>query len=172
MIFISKKTSKLNSDEIFKILTLKEEEWRHGLSSQKKFFKKNVKKFDIHNLFFTSNKKKKLLGYTCFRMRHFMLNKKKMKYMLLDSIIGSKDYKKKKYGKKIMKINNIFIKKNRLPSFLLCNKKNSNFFKLYKWRLIPSNKFQIKHRVKKNKNLMFYNSNLMSKNINNISLTI
>ena len=95
-----------------------------------------------------------------------------MKYMLLDSIIVSKDYKKKKYGKKIMKINNIFIKKNRLPSFLLCNKKNSNFFKLYKWRLIPSNKFQIKHRVKKNKNLMFYNSNLMSKNINNISLTI
>ncbi len=172
MIFLSKKTSQLNRDEFLKILILKEEEWKHGISSQKKFFKKNVKKFDIHNLFFKSNKKKKLIGYTCFRVRHFMLNKKKMKYMLLDSIIVSKDYKKKNYGKKIMKINNIFIKKNRLPSFLFCTKKKSNFFKLFKWKLFPSKKFQIAYRVKKKQNLMYYNSNLMIKNINIISLTI
>ena len=80
-----------------------------------------------------------------------MLNKKKKKYMLLDSILVSKDYKKKNYGKKIMKINNIFIKKSRLPSFLLCTKKNSNFFKLFKWKMIPSKKFHIANRVKKTK---------------------
>ncbi len=172
MIFLSKKTSQLNIDEFSKILILKEEEWKHGISSQKKFFKKNIKKFDIHNLFFISNKKKKLIGYTCFRRRYFMLNKKKMKYMLLDSILVSKDYKKKNYGKKIMKINNIFIKKNRLPSFLLCTKKNSNFFKLFKWKLIPPKKFHIANKVKKNQNLMFYNSNLLNKNINIVTLTI
>ena len=44
--------------KFLKILVLKEEEWKHGISSQKKFFKKNIKKFDIHNLFFISNKKK------------------------------------------------------------------------------------------------------------------
>ena len=78
MIFISKKTSQLNIDEFSKILVLKEEEWKHGISSQKKFFfKKNIKKFDIHNLFFISNKKKRLIGYTCFRMRYLSSNKKK-----------------------------------------------------------------------------------------------
>ena len=91
--------------------------------------------------------------------------------MLLDSILVSKDYKKN-YGK-IMKINNIFIKKSRLPSFFtLYQKKNSNFFKLFKWKMIPSKKFHIANRVKKNQNLMFYNSNLMNKNINIITLTI
>ena len=92
--------------------------------------------------------------------------------MLLDSILVSKDFKKKELWKKIMKINNIFIKKSKLPSFLLCTKKNSNFFKLFKWKKIPSKKFRIQNRVKKNQNLMFYNSNLMNKNINIITLTI
>ena len=38
--------------------------------------------------------------------------------------------------------------------------------------MIPSKKFHIANRVKKNQNLMFYNSNLMNKNINIITLTI
>ena len=50
-----------------------------GYPLKKNFLKKILKNFDIHNLFFISNKKR-LIGYTCFRMRYFMLNKKKEIY--------------------------------------------------------------------------------------------
>ena len=57
MIFFSKKTYELSKKEISKILELKDQSWSYGNLSQEKFFKKNIKKKDLHNLLFKSKKK-------------------------------------------------------------------------------------------------------------------
>ena len=52
--------------QIKSICELKEKEWKFGINSQIKWFKKNIKKNDIHNLFYI---KSKLIGYTLLRKR-------------------------------------------------------------------------------------------------------
>ena len=157
MILSSKKTNQLNKKEVSNILNLKEQQWKFGLNSQKKFFKKNVKNYDFHNFIYSSQNKKNLIGYTCFRIRHLSVENQKFKYMLLDSIIIKKKFQKKNYGRKLMKFNNSFIKKKKLPSFLFCSKKNLKFFEMFKWKKIISKNFRI---PKKNKKFcMCYNSN-------------
>ena len=92
--------------------------------------------------------------------------------MRLDSIIVNKDFQKKKYGRKLMKLNNTFIKKKRLPSFLFCSQKNSKFFKLFKWKVVPKKNFKISNKTKKKQMCMFYNSNLSIKDKKIFVLTI
>ena len=57
-----KASSKLKND----ICRLKDKFWKFGLSSQKKWLKKNVKEEDVHNCIFAN---KKLVGYTLIRRR-------------------------------------------------------------------------------------------------------
>lgn len=158
MIFDLKQTKHLNQKDLLSILKIKDEEWKFGIFSQKKFFKKNIKKTDIHILLYKSPQKKELVGYTCFRLREFFLLKKKINYMLLDSIIIKKKFKKKKYGRELMKFNNKLIKKQKLPSFLFCNHKNEKFFQLFKWKSEQSQNYKIINNNKKKKVFMSYNN--------------
>ena len=48
--FISKTTRQLNLRDINLIYLLKDSQWKFGKKSQLKWFKKNIKSFDIHNL--------------------------------------------------------------------------------------------------------------------------
>jgi len=54
----------LSKKIILDICKLKNENWNYGLTSNLKWFKKKVKKKDIHNLLFLN---KKLIGYTLLR---------------------------------------------------------------------------------------------------------
>ena len=172
MIFNSKKTNQLSQKDLSKIFKLKEERWKFGISSQKKFFKKNIKKFDIHNFIYKSQKKNELIGYTCFRLRNIFLSEKKFNYLLLDTIIISKKYRKKNYGKKLMKLNNKMIKKNKIPSFLFCNSKNAKFFKSFKWKFLPHRTYKVlKNNVKK-QFCMSYNNKFRIKSNQILLLTI
>ena len=54
-------TKYLLKENIKKILEIKNENWKYGLNSQKKFFIKNILPDDYHVLLFF---KKKLIGYT------------------------------------------------------------------------------------------------------------
>ena len=59
-------SSKLTNNEIKQICSLKNKQWKFGIKSQLKWFKNNIKKFDLHNLFYI---KSKLVGYTLLRKR-------------------------------------------------------------------------------------------------------
>ena len=161
----SNKTVNLKKETIVSICQLKDSHWKHGLKSQLSHFKKYIKKNDIHNIILI---KKKLVGYTAFRLRKFKFRKKEYNYLLLDTIIVEQKSRKKKYTNLLMKFNNNFIKKKKLPSFLICTKKNSLFFKKYKWSLLNKKNFNI---IGHKKFELFMGFNLSTANINEKKLT-
>ena len=137
---VSLKTSKLNKNKIIQISNLKDSQWRHGINSQIEWFKKNIKKNDIHNLLYL---KSKLIGYTLLRRRSFNNNNKlKKRYLLFDSLVIHKDYRNKKLSNLLMIFNNTIIRKTRLFSFLICKNDLVDFYKKYDW--IKLNKKNIK----------------------------
>ena len=88
-------TKKLSKKAIKKICSLKDKQWRFGIKSQIKWFEDNVKKNDYHNLFYV---KSKLVGYTLLRKRTCLIGNlnKKDKYILFDTMVIDKSYRKKK----------------------------------------------------------------------------
>lgn len=152
--FKSLHTKKLNKKVIRNICKLKEESWAHGIKSQLVYFKKNIKNTDIHNLIYNI---RDLIGYTVLRKRKMKYKKKYYNFLLLDTIIIKKKYRKKNFGKKIMLFNNKIIKDTKMLSILLCKNKNVKFFEKFHWKKIP-----LKHCLisdyKSKKNLMYFNS--------------
>ena len=137
---VSLKTSKLNKNKIIQISNLKDSQWRLGINSQIEWFKKNIKKNDIHNLLYL---KSKLIGYTLLRRRSFNSNNKlKKRYLLFDTLVIHKDYRNKKLSNLLMIFNNTIIRKTRLFSFLICKNDLVDFYKKYDW--IKLNKKNIK----------------------------
>ena len=78
-------SSKLTNNEIKKICLLKDKQWKFGINSQLKWFKNNIKKFDLHSLFYI---KSKLVGYTLLRKRTSKIEnlKKNIHYLLFDTL--------------------------------------------------------------------------------------
>ena len=137
---VSLETSKLNINKIIQISNLKDSQWRFGINSQIEWFKKNIKKNDIHNLLYL---KSKLIGYTLLRRRSFNNNNKlKKRYLLFDTLVIHKDYRNKKLSNLLMIFNNTIIRETRLFSFLICNNDLVDFYKKYDW--IKLNKKNIK----------------------------
>ena len=128
---VSLKTSKLNKNKIIQISNLKDSQWRFGINSQIEWFKKNIKKNDIHNLLYL---KSKLIGYTLLRRRSFNNNNKlKKRYLLFDTLIIHKDYRNKKLSNLLMIFNNTIIRETGLFSFFICKNDLVNFYKKYDW---------------------------------------
>ena len=137
---ISKQTKKLTSINIKKICLLKDAQWKHGIKSQLKWFKSNIKSNDSHNLFFIKNT---LIGYTLLRKRTLRITNKNLKYFLFDTLILKKKLRKKKLSTLMMYFNNNVIKKNQIMSLLICKKKQLYFYKKYGWKRISKKKFVI-----------------------------
>lgn len=129
---LSLTSTKLGKDKIIQINKLKDSQWKFGLKSQTKWFKKNIKKNDIHNLFYI---KSKLIGYTLLRRRTYNLNnnKRKKKYILFDTLVIHKNYRNKKISRLLMVFNNTIIRETGLFSFLICKKKLINFYIKNNW---------------------------------------
>ena len=138
IILISLKTYQLKDDDIIKICKLKNTHWRFGIKNQLHWFKKNIKQNDIHNLCFQN---KKLIGYTALRKGIYKLNKFSKRCLLFDTLIINKSKRNIKLGKLMMNFNNLIIKKNNQPAFLICKKKLINFYKKFGWKIINKNKF-------------------------------
>lgn len=155
--FISLKTTQLSNSNLNKILKLKDFFWQFGKYSQLKWFKKNIKKNDIHNLLFF---KKNLIGYTCLRKKKLINNKIRINCLLLDTFIIHPSHRKKKLSKILMKKNNFIIKKKKLISILLCSKKLENFYIKFNWQKIPIKKFNLIGVNLRKKLILTYNNNL------------
>ena len=149
----SKITSQLKKHEIKSICFLKETHWKHGIFSQLKWYNENVKKKDVNVILKFSDK---IIGYTLLRKIKGEINGKIRNYFLFDTLIIDKSFREKKFSKIMMKLNNKIIKKNKIPSFLICKKKMIKFYKLYNWKVLDKKKFKIKE-IKSKKNLMSYN---------------
>ena len=125
-------TRKLSKKQKLEILKLKDIHWRHGLTSQLLHFKKNYKKNDLHNLLYH---KKKIIGYTGLRKINIIKNKKKTKFLLFDTLIISKPYRKLGLSSLLMKFNNCVIEDNKIRSYLVCKKELSRFYKKHSWKI-------------------------------------
>ena len=77
-------SSKLTNNEIKKICLLKDKQWKFGINSQLKWFKNNIKKFDLHSLFYI---KSKLVGYTLLRKRTSKIENLKKIYIIFCLIL-------------------------------------------------------------------------------------
>ncbi len=135
-------SDKLTNNEIKQICLLKDKQWRYGANSQVKWFKNNIKKFDIHNLFYI---KSKLVGYTLLRKRTFKIDnlKKNIMYLLLDTLIIDKKFRGMKFSDLLMSFNNTIIKQSGFFSFLICNNKLVSFYKKNNWIKLNKKKFNV-----------------------------
>jgi len=130
--FFSIISSKLKNSQIKSICLLKDKRWKFGIKSQMKWYRKNIKKNDIHNLFYI---KSKLVGYTLLRKRTYetrSLNKR-TNYLLFDTLIIDKKYRGKKLSNLLMSFNNAIINQSGYFSFLICKKELISFYKKNKW---------------------------------------
>ena len=134
------KTKDLTKDKIFLICKIKNSHWVWTVSKQINWFKKNVKKMDINNLLSVNNK---LVAYNLLRKRKVLQGQKLFNYYYFDTIIILKKWRKKGLGETLMKHNNKIIDKSKKHAFLICQKRNVEFYKKYRWKVIPNNKFEL-----------------------------
>lgn len=124
-------THKLSKKQKLEILKLKDIHWKHGLNSQLSHFNKNYKKNDLNNLLYYKNK---LIGYTGLRKMSVILNKKKINFLLFDTLIISKPYRNIGLSNVLMKFNNCVIKDHKTRSYLVCKNELLKFYKKHGWR--------------------------------------
>lgn len=157
---VSKTTGQLNLREINSICVLKNTQWKFGVKSQLKWFKRNIKSFDIHNLFFLKNK---LVGYTLLRKRNYISKNLKKKYLLFDTLIIKKEFRKKKYSTIMMNFNNEIIKHNNCLSYLMCAKNLVSFYKKYNWKKLNNSSFVVVDHPFNTNGMIFNYNNTTSK---------
>jgi hypothetical protein len=133
----------LTKKQIKEICKLKKQQWKYKIQSHIDHFIKNVKRDDIHNLFYINSK---LIGYTLLRKRTFKVNKKSKnsKYLLFDTLIIDKQYRRRKLASLIMNFNNTTIKQKKYFSFLMCKKELINFYKKFNWVKLQRNNINFK----------------------------
>ncbi len=157
---INLKTYQLDKNLIESICKLKNSHWKTTIKLQKEFFTKNCKKKDIHSILIL---KKKIIGYTLLRKRK--LDEKNF-YLLFDTMIINKKFRDKGFAKILMGYNNFVIKKNKLSSILICEKRLVDFYKKFSWRLCD---FKTKKTLKFTMSYNYenlYNKKLSKKKIN------
>tara|TARA_B100001093_G_C26671471_1_gene946361 strand:- start:73 stop:591 length:519 start_codon:yes stop_codon:yes gene_type:complete len=159
--FLSIISSKLKKNQIKSICLLKDKQWRFGLSSQIKWYKKNIKKNDIHNLFYI---KSKLVGYTLLRKRTCEVKtlNKENKYLLFDTLIIDKKYRGQNLSNLLMNFNNSIIDHSGFFSFLICKNDLVNFYIKYKWKKLNNKNIKIKDHPFST-NGMIFNDSLINK---------
>ena len=137
----SLKTDQLTKNIVNKILKIKDQTWKYGLISQKKYFNSTVKKKDIHNLlFFKSN----LIGYTLLNKKNIVFNNKKIPILYLDSLVISVKFRGKRIANLLMNFNNKIILDYNYFCILSCDKKMVSFYKKFFWSKINKNKKFVK----------------------------
>ena len=166
--FHSISSIKLKKKQIKEICLLKDKEWKYGIKSQLIWFDKNIKKNDIHNLFYL---RAKLIGYTLLRKRSFKVNKllKKKTYLLFDTLILDKKFRKNNYSTLLMNFNNKIIQKKGFFSFLICRKKLVNFYKKNGWKILGKNRIKIADYKFSSFGMIFNNNKIYKKYFFNIN---
>ena len=157
----SKKTHKLSKKDIKSICVLKNTHWRYSMKSQLDWFKKNTKKNDIHNMLYF---KSQMIGYTLLKNRTCKINSLTKKYLLFDTLILKKSFRKKKISNLIMNFDNKIIRLNNKISFLICKKNMINFYKKFNWKILEKKNFSILTNISNMSGMIFNQKNFSTKN--------
>ena len=148
-------TKHLKENVIFDICKLKNTHWKYGIKSQLNWFNKYIQDNDVHHLAYI---KEKLVGYGLLRNRSFFYQKNKKKYLYYDTLVVSKKYRELQIGKKLSNLTVKTIKKLKLHSMLICEKKIVNFHEKYGWKKVNKEKPQIlDHKYSKSFSMMCFN---------------
>ncbi len=152
-------TKNLKINLINEILSLKNSYWKHTISSQRNFFKSNIKKNDFHILL---SSEKKLLAYGCLRKGIFIKKNKKIKHIRFDTFIISKSYRGKNYTYLLMNFINKIIENSNCAGILFTGKELINLYKKFNWKIAVPKKFKIltpsvNNQLSKEKIMMIYN---------------
>ena len=149
------KTKNLQKKYIYLILSLKNKHWKQTMASQKRFFKDNINKNDLHIILLNKNK---LIGYVCLRKKKYLIKNKIKKYLHFDTLIVEKNSRKMNYTILLMNFANKIIENSGCCSILYCEKKLIIFYKKYNWEITKKKFFNIikssNHKIK-----MIYNNN-------------
>ena len=159
-LLLSKQTKKLHKDQIIQICKLKNIHYKYGFKSNLNWFKKYVKKEDIHNLIYYNSK---LIGYTLLRIRTFYLGKIKNKYLYFDTLVIDKKFRDRKISYLLMHFNNQIILKKKKISFLVCLNAVVKYYKKFGWETMRKNIFSIKDHNFNSNGMCFNNRNLNNK---------
>ena len=156
-------TSKLSNIQIKQICLLKDEQWKFGIKSQLKYFKNNIKKFDLHNLFYI---KSKLVGYTLLRKRTYKIKnlKNNNHYLLFDTLVIDKKFRGMKLSNLLMSFNNTIIKQSGFSSFLICSNELVSFYKKNNWTKLNNKEFSVMDSLFSS-NGMVFNQKIFKKKI-------
>ena len=129
----SVKKKNLTKNDIKQICLLKNSFWKYGLKKQLIWFKTYIKKNDLNVLLKINDK---IVGYVLLRKRTLYISKKKYIYLLFDTLIIKKNFRKKNLSKLIINFTNIIMIKEKKIGVLYCNKKLINFYLLFNWKKI------------------------------------
>jgi len=156
-------SSRLTNHEIKQICLLKDKQWKFGIKSQLKWFKNNIKKFDLHNLFYI---KSKLIGYTLLRKRTSKIKnlKKNIPYLLFDTLVIDNKYRGMKLSHLLMSFNNTIIKQSGFSSFLICSNELVSFYKKNNWTKLNNKEFSVMDSLFSS-NGMVFNQKIFKKKI-------
>lgn len=145
LLLLSKKKKVLSKKELYEIYKLKNSFWGFGISSQKKWFTKNVKENDINILLKNNNK---IIGYALLRARTLKLSKQKLKYLLFDTLIINKSLRKKSLAKLMVNYVNITIKAENKIGILYCVRSLINYYLSMNWyKLNKKNVYLADHKL-------------------------
>jgi len=155
-------SSKLTNNEIKQICLLKDKQWKFGIKSQLKYFKNNIKKFDLHSLFYI---KSKLVGYTLLRKRTSKIEnlKKNIHYLLFDTLVIDKKYRGMKLSDLLMSFNNTTIKQSGFSSFLICSNELVSFYKKNNWTRLNKKIFNVADHTFSSNGMIFNKKNFEKK---------
>ena len=161
--FKSIKTKSLTTAKIKKIISLKKQIYKFSLSSQKRWFLKNINSNDINNFFIYD---KNIIGYTALRIKKGFLNRKQIDLLIFDTFLVDKSFRKKGFGTELMKFNNHIIKKKKMGSLLICEKSMIKFYKKFDWYNFNKKKIKFSNHNMNKKSVML--NNIKIKNIKNL----
>ena len=147
------KTTDLNKNLVIEILKLKNTHWKKGLESQKKHFKENISKSDIHILLYY---KKRLSGYVLLRKKKCFFKNRHISYFHFDTLIIQKKLRNKKISPNLMNFTNDFIKFKKAVSVLYCEDNLIKFYTKYKWKKISQKNFISKIKNYNKKNVFYF----------------
>ncbi len=148
------RTKNLTKNQIKQICILKKFNWNFSLKNQLRWFVNNVNPMDIHVCVIY---KKKIIGYTVLRLQK-SLAKKKLKFYIIDTVILSPKFRKRKISNDLMNFNNRLLNKHKRPGVLYCSSKMIKFYRKFSWKKLNNKKADL---IKSTKRLscMVYNDN-------------
>lgn len=146
MRFVTKLTVQLLPKELLNIYNLKNSKWNYGIKSQKKWFEENINDNDIHCLLKNNNN---IIAYNCLRFIKVLNYKKKVNYLIRDTLIAKKNINFFFLKKFIEKTNKV-IKKKSEYGFLFCPKNLIKLNEIFGWNRLL---YKPKVNFLRNKNL-------------------